>query len=548
MDGGRAVVDRLPVMDRPVRDPVPWKRLCTLLLWGMTLFVLLTFHRHGISNDELVQHTYGDMLWRYYASGLTDVSLFSYRNLFLYGGLFDLPVVALSKLMPSVDIWALRHLLSGLTGVLGMVGAGRLATCLAGPRTGFVAVLLLGLSGIWSGAMFTHTKDIPFAVAMIWGAYGLTRIIRYLPHPPLSLVLGFGLVTGLALGLRVGGLLLVFYTAVIILVCGVLRADGWRDRILFWARSVLFLLPGLFPALALMAFFWPWSVQSVDNVALAISAFSHFSFDMETILFGTIYRLDEIPRTYLPGYLLVKMPELMLLGLACACACGFVVVRRRTIKSARVIPWLPVLMGALFPVTLAIVTNPPLYNGVRHFLFVLPPLSILAAFGLCTTLDRVLAVRSVVQRGCFLAGFCSVFVLSAASLVMIHPYGYVSYNLLAGGLAGAAGRWEMDYWSSSLKDALAGLRQYVPEGDPGVYRVAVCAELVQADAVLGPRFHVVSDWAQADFFVSATQMGCDAVMEGDIVFEVRRLGVPLAVVKDLRPGRASFAGHAAAVR
>lgn len=546
MDGGRAVVDRFSAIDQPVGDPVPWKRLCTSLLWGMALFVFLTFHHHGISNDELVQHTYGDMLWRYYASGLTDVSLFSYRNLFLYGGLFDLSAVALSKLLPEVDIWALRHLLCGLTGVVGMVGAGRLATCLAGPRTGFVAVLLLGLSGIWSGAMFTHTKDIPFAVAMIWGAYRLTRIIRYLPHPPLSLVLGFGLVTGLALGLRVGGLLLVFYTAVIILVCGVLRADGWQDRILFWARSVLFLFPALFPALALMAFFWPWSVQGMDNVALAISAFSHFAFDMETILFGTIYRLDEVPRAYLPGYLLVKMPELMLLGLACACIAA--VGRWRLAGSVRVIPWLPVLVGALFPVALAIVTNPPLYNGVRHFLFVLPPLSILAAFGLCTTLDRVLAVRSVVRRWCVLAGFCSVFVLSASSLVMIHPYGYVSYNLLAGGLAGAAGRWEMDYWSSSLKDALVGLQQYVPEGDTRVYRVAVCAELVQADAVLGPRFHVVSNWKQADFFVSATQMGCDAAMDGDIVFEVRRLGVPLAVVKDLRPGRASFAGHTATVR
>ncbi|NKD55464.1 MULTISPECIES: hypothetical protein [unclassified Haematospirillum] len=549
MDGGCNVDTRCVATGVPTKKQGTWEyRLSILFYWSMVAFVVLTFRRHGISNDELVQHTYGDMLWRYYASGLTDTSLFSYRNLYLYGGAFDLPVVALLKLVPSASIWDLRHLLSGLVGVVGLVGTGRLATYLYGPRMGLLAIVLLALCGIWSGAMFTHTKDIPFATAMIWGVYTLTRIVSCLPRVPLSLGLGFGLSTGLALGLRVGGGLLVCYAALVILVCGVSYSGLWKGRALFWFRSACSLFPGMCLAFVLMAFFWPWSVQQFDHIPLAIKAFSNFSFEIDTILSGIVYQVDDVPRTYLPIYLLVKMSEPVLLGLFC----GILVLavrRRALIRARQSILWVPVVAAAVCPVLLALITNPPLYNGVRHFLFVVPPLVILSAAGLYTVCIRVAAVSSVAARRFFFAVFGAVCLLSAVPLVLIHPYGYVGYNILAGGLSGAVGRWEMDYWSSSVKDALVGLQQYaLPRDTGGEYRVAVCAELVQADAVLGPGFRVVADWLQADFFVSATQMGCDAAMDGDVVVEVRRLGVPLAVVKDLRPVQDRPAGYPVIVR
>ncbi|HCU85269.1 MAG TPA: hypothetical protein DGR15_08775, partial [Methylophilus sp.] len=53
---------------------------------ALIIWVALTFRQHGISNDEYVQHTYGQMLLDWYQSGFKDQDAFHYRNLYLYGG------------------------------------------------------------------------------------------------------------------------------------------------------------------------------------------------------------------------------------------------------------------------------------------------------------------------------------------------------------------------------------------------------------------------------------------------------------------------------
>ena len=59
--------------------------------------------------------------------------------------------------------------------------------------------------------MFNHTKDIPFAAAMIGATFFLIRIARRLPSPRAGDLAAFGLLAGAALGMRVLGLLLVIY-------------------------------------------------------------------------------------------------------------------------------------------------------------------------------------------------------------------------------------------------------------------------------------------------------------------------------------------------
>src|ERR1700734_1684392 len=94
--------------------------LAAVLLFG-TLIVLVgfTFRDYAISNDEEVQQRYGEMIVGYYASGFIDQALFHFRNLYLYGGLFDLAAVGLEKLVP-LDTYEVRHLLTALTGIGGI--------------------------------------------------------------------------------------------------------------------------------------------------------------------------------------------------------------------------------------------------------------------------------------------------------------------------------------------------------------------------------------------------------------------------------------------
>ena len=152
-----------------------------LLLAGLLALVLLTFKEYAVSNDEGVQHHYGELIIAYYKSGFTDRSVFDFQNLYLYGGLFDIIAVLLAHLLPF-DLYDIRHVLSALAGIGGVAATCATARMIAGPRAGLLAALALTLCGVWYGGMFNHTKDVPFAAAMMGATYYLLRAARDLPR------------------------------------------------------------------------------------------------------------------------------------------------------------------------------------------------------------------------------------------------------------------------------------------------------------------------------------------------------------------------------
>jgi hypothetical protein len=123
------------------------------------------------------------------------------------------------------------------------------------------------------------------------------------------------------------------------------------------------------------------------------------------------------------------------------------------------------------------------------------------------------------------------------TLARLHPYEYVYYNQLVGGLPGANTRWETDYWADTVRPAAALLTAYVAAEGPAPeepWPVAVCAESIQAATYLGPEFEVTRDWRRAEFFISPTHMDCDTALKGRIIATIERMGVTLAVVRDRR--------------
>lgn len=527
----------------PARSEGLARRLALVVFGLLGVYVALAWDQHGISNDEEVQHVYGRLLVDFYASGFADRAAFAYKNLYLYGGLFDLIAAGLERVLPSsVSVWDLRHLLSALFGLLGLAGVWQLGRELGGEwggesgreRAGLAALVILALTGAWSGGMFTHTKDVPFATCMTWALYFTTRIVPRLPAPPAAAVLGLGVAVGCALGLRVGAVFAVFYLGLAVLLATLVMGPPGR-RLAYLLRSCLALTPAGVLALALMGLFWPWSVLAPGNLFTAATAFSHFSFLLHTIVDGQVYLNGQVPRTYLLSYLAVRLPEILLLGLACAMALAIPRWRRggeEGSSAAWFVHYFPLLLAAAFPILFTLLTKPALYNGTRHFLFVVPPLAVLAGLGwvwLVQAWPRLapLAVAALAGLGVF----------HGVTLARLHPYEYVYYNQFVGGLPGANGKWETDYWADSVRPAAALLTAYVAaEGAPPKepWPVAVCAESLQADEVLGPEFQVTRDWRKAEFFISPTHMDCDTALKGRIIATVQRMGVTLAVVRDRR--------------
>ena len=513
-----------------------WDAATLALLVAMLAFALLTFGQHTISNDEPVQHRYGQLLLDYYRSGFADQRAFHYINLYHYGGLFDMVAALLAPRVP-LDVWDLRHLLTGLVGVSGLAAVAWLCRLLGSARAGFIAVALLALAGSWTGAMFTHTKDIPFAVATIWSVACMTRLLQQLPRPGWGIIYGTGIAMGAALGLRYGGVLLPGYLALCLLLA---LAHG-----LPW-RALLRLLPAAVLMIAMMGVFWPWSVTGWDHFLITARAFSHYDFDLQTLIDGEYVPANRVPVTYLFSYLWRSLPEVFLWGLALSAGLGGLRLFRRAGAPANLLYLAPLLLSLLVPLGIVLLTRPALYNGTRHFTFVLPSLAAFAALGLDRCFARLAAHRWVTAVHATI--LIALAADAAAQLVRLHPYEYVAYNRLSGGVAAAWGRWELDYWSDGLRDAARQLNALVEAEaakDPDQrYLVAICAEPIQAMHYLDRRFAATRDWPTADFFLASTSTRCDRALEGKVVASVSREGVPLVVVKDRR----DLAAHLRGVR
>ena len=84
----------------------------------VALFVLVgaTFREYAVSNDEGLQHHYGELIVAYYKSGFADKSVFDYGNLYLYGGLFDIIAVLLAHALPF-DPYDIRHVMCAVAGI-----------------------------------------------------------------------------------------------------------------------------------------------------------------------------------------------------------------------------------------------------------------------------------------------------------------------------------------------------------------------------------------------------------------------------------------------
>ena len=524
--------------------------LAWLWLFGVFLLVMLTFRDYGIVWDAEVQDEYGKKLLAFYLSGFADRSAFSFQNLYLYGGAFDLTAAVLNLVSPLGE-YETRSLLGGLIGVLGLAGCWRLARLLGGERAGFFALVLLTLTPDYYGHMPINPKDAPFAAGMIWCLHLACRSLAELPQPRLSTVLTLGFALGLTLGTRVGGVLALFYLgAGVVGYLGLLAAAGTpvRELAATTVRLGRAWLPALLVAWPVMGFFWPWGVMAPLNPLRAMEIFSHFTWPNSVLAAGVVFKAAHPPAWYLPWMLLVKLPELVLIGLALALWFAL-----RLLAAWQRAGWpgpadgheglwrlqqALVALAALFPVAYFIVARPEVYNGIRHFLFVLPPLAVLAGLGF-DRLWRALADKPPDLRRAVAAVFAGAALTQAWIMMALHPNQYIYYNALVGGVHGASGRYELDYWGTSLAEAAERLAAYVHDQDrgrppPHPYKVLVCAEPESAMYFLPAEFRLTRSIREGDFFLGLTLSGCAASVDGTPIGSVERFGVVLSVIKDRR--------------
>jgi dolichyl-phosphate-mannose-protein mannosyltransferase len=520
----------------------PWDSLSLAVLIVATALVLATFRDYGVTWDEDAHNWYGNFVLDYYLSFFDDKTALHWRDLYNYGAVFDTMAAALNRISP-IGVYETRHLLNGLVGVLGLIGCWKLARAVAGTRAGFIAALLLILTPNYYGQMFNNPKDIPFAAGVVWATYYMVRIIPTLPRPPPLLVAKQGVVIGASMGVRIGGLLLVCYLALVVALDGTWRAlAARRAGVLFstlWTSCRHAVVPVMFIAYPVMLMFWPWAqTDPVENPLRALQFFSHQTFPFYTLFAGQFIPATDLPWTYLPTYIAIALPELVLVLLLCApIAIAARLWRSRfAFRREQALGACVVSIGIVFPVAYAIAIKAVLFDGMRHFIFVLPLIAVAAAFAA----DRGLGwlTRFPYRRPIIIA--LALYGLAHLSIMaMLHPDQYVYYNAFVGGVEGAQHKFKLDYWANSYAEAVQGLEDYLltryaVDFEDREFSVAVCGPPVSAGYYFPSNFRFTRDRPKADFFIAFTKDNCDRSLPGRPVYRVERMGALLSVVLDRR--------------
>jgi len=513
--------------------------LALAIIGAVAIIAAFTFRDYGLGWDDYVHAEYGGLLLNLYSSGFTDQRALSFVNLYAYGGGFDLLSALAAKVLPF-DLFETRRLMGAVIGIIGISLTWRLGRRIGGPLAGLVAVALLVTCPLYYGNMYMNAKDSPFAVAMVFLTLSLVRAFEEYPRPSPITCAMVGSAAGLAIGTRVlGGIAVVNGLAALTLIFMIeARRDGLREAGAHVGRFVLCFLPALVLGYAVMAMVWPWSVTEPLNPLRAAAYFSHFFEKPWNELFdGVVVPVPEMPRRYVPTLFLLKEPEIFLLLGVGGTAGALLAALRHDIAPTRRAILILLAFAAVFPIALAVLTKPAMYNGIRHFVFVAPAMTVLGGLAgawLAGRLWRMWRPATAFAAAVLLAGLF----LPINEMVKLHPYQYTHFNVISGGIRAADDRYMLDYWGLAFKEAAQDLRAKLTESmetptDKRRWRVAICGPQRPAQVELGPEFRITWDPRGADFALSLGEFYCSQLTE-PVLVEVQREGVIYARVYDIR--------------
>ncbi len=528
-------------IDTPARRSVEktCDDLAILVLGVVALIAGLTFRDYGLGWDDYTHAEYADLFLRMYGSGFKDTGALSFANLYMYGGGFDMVAALLHKVIP-LELFETRRLLGAVVGVIGLAVTWRLARRVGGPLAGLAALLLLALCPTFYGHMFMNPKDAPFAVAMMILIMGLVRLAEEYPAPSPRTILIVGFGAGLSLGCRVLGGLALIYAAIgfMPLLHEEFRTQGAREATHRFAHVVYVLLPGLAFGYLVMGLIWPWSIMEPGHPLEAVTYFSHFFEKPWKEMFdGALVSVPDMPWSYLPTLFALQLPEVLLALLSAAVVGTFMSLSRKDVPARRKTIMLMLTLAATLPLVIAMVKRPALYNGIRHFIFVIPPMTVLGGVAFARGMDWLGENRRAWQPAA-LAVLAFGLLLPLSEMIRLHPYQYTHFNHIAGTVRTADNYFMLDYWGLALKQASDGLREQLEERQEvpphnRKWKVAVSGPQRPAQVALGPDFTIGWDSHAADFAMTLGEFYCKG-LTAPVMVEIKRDDVVFARVYDIR--------------
>ncbi len=361
---------------------------------------------------------------------------------------------------------------------------------------------------------FYNTKDIGSLVFLTIGMY--TGML-YMKNQQWKNTIAHGFICGVLIATRVTGIMLPVITIAVLLF----------QKLLLWKPAEVKKLLLNIVALIVITYvsiciFWPIMIFTPKHLYLAILEMSSYGWDGVTMFMGNFVRSKNLPLDYVPVWIGISTPALVLVLLLIAFLFLFIdalMFRKRN----NFIFYNNLVFLGLFsaPIFAVMYYHSVLYDGWRHLYFINAPMVALGCYALYR-LKQVLP--SVVNKYVYAVAACCMLPVIWL-MISMHPYQNVYFNRIAFRNAGEAKfKFEMDYWGLSYREGL----QFILDTDP---RKKI---LVYGDSypcllnthILKPadraRLIIVKekDKRKADYFLGNYRWANQEYMETNVVFYV----------------------------
>lgn len=429
-----------------------------ILLIINILIGLFTFRNYGLSWDEPLFYDYASSLGYAYSPREWFSGNFNIENAFgasasdhaNRGPAYIVLAQPLESLLEffGLDKASAWHILNFLTFQFGIYLFYRLAKKWMTPLAALAATALFSWQPLLWGHSFINPKDPPFLVFFIGAiCFGFEFIDDLAQHskPKAYKVILASFFLGIATSIRVLGPLAGVLVGIYAL--SQTRKMSLPTLIKYFSGYVILTI---FASLITWPYLWSNPLQKFIEVFGFMSANPT---QLNVLFNGEIYRAYELPRRYLPvllGYTLTEPVWILFIA-------GLVISFWKSNNQQRLALTL-IVFWFLIPAAFVILRKPPMYDGFRHFLFILPPIFIFTGFAF----EKIIGLFK--HRWVSLTLIALLLAPSVYVSIQLHPYEYAYYNSFAGGTNGAFRTYETEYWLTCYREAVLEFNNKAPEG------------------------------------------------------------------------------------
>lgn len=458
-----------------ISPSITYKNIFIVLALLIAFLLPFLSFDYGITEDTKFHNDHGQRILNYFKGieksaayspidengnyiNISDSKEHLVRGMNGFGGFFDLTSNFLYQFFPSVGRYEFNNMINAIFGFLLFLFCGLVGRELGGWKAAVLIVLFIVLTPVLFGHSMNNPKDIPAAAFYMFCLFQIVKLIKELPV--ISLKRSFFLILNISLliNIRIIGLIVLGYPILAVFVWWFIQ--NYVSKFKKVETRAFIVLMSKAAGISILSYlavsvFWPYAHTNPIKVPLEVLfKFKEFNGFVSTQLFEGEWRNSfNMPWYYVFKTLfIIQMPLHIMAGMILLPLLYFKQEKEKKILYSIV------LFTTLFPLLIVLFSNVNSYSNSRQFLFIVPPVIVLSAISCIRLFDLIVNVK--IKSIVYLVLF---FLMLEPVRFMIsnHPLQSSYYSPVVGGVRGAYGNYEIDYWGFAVKPAINWLKNNV---------------------------------------------------------------------------------------